>query len=737
MKKTSTMLLALATAMSAAAAGPVTVEWQTLGNEHDSEGRHYTQRLTVSGDVNFPRLGFNMIKRGMKAVNPADTIIEIIPGYFCIASPRLEKGDKKVEIDIVVNGAILTNAYAPDGFHRIFADGSTAPVDYVRHPFTEAKQWTDGKRDLMPYGPEIYDMNAARHTTWVPGVYDIAPRYKSVTLTGGTSTSDLTPVYTDIEPENPEYYKITVRNDSLTIACRPDRREAAYAPFKAKVLGLNKGRRIPNAVIENWPDYGWRGMHIDIARNFQNPETMNNVLDLMAANHLNKLHFHITDDEGWRLEIPGLPELTEVGARRGYTTDDSEFLAQTYFGDGNPNSTGTSSNGYWTRKEFIEFLKRAHRMGIDVLPEIESPGHARAAIKAMEKRHRKGDDKYRLIHDGDTSKYNSAQNYHDCVMNPALPGPYRFMDKVFDEVIKMYKDAGVPLIGIHIGGDEVPRGSWNGSDVAKKFMAERGMTTDADMHAYFVAEMAKSLQKRGLPMFGWEEIGIGHSPEVFETVYRPNVGGINCWHTTPGPANRALESGIPVILSNCNIFYFDMVNNGHPEEHGLTWAGFVDEFTALNGYPSKLATANPDSVPGKVLGVQGQIWAETVSEPAVLYRFLTPRMAALAERGWNGDPTWTEAEFNTLVGEKELPLYTAEGSPYSSHLRQPGIKVIGGMVNCNAPYSGGEIRYTTDGTEPTADSKLYTAPFAYEPGMKVRARYYRNGLSSVTTHLSR
>lgn len=724
------------TAVGNTFAHDTSVRWQTLGNEKDAAGKvSYTQRFTITGDTDFSRLGFNMFARRMEPVEKTDTLVELMPGYYYIASPRFN-GSDTVVVDIRTRAAFNNICYAPDGVHRINADGTSRGVNYMTAPFDSSSQWSTPGKDLMPYGEEIYAQNERLNAgDFRPGVYDVIPSYKKVTYTGGTSRVPRNPVFVDIVPENPEFYTITVRNDSVIIACRPDRQWAVYYPFKAKVLMANGEKPLPNAVITDWPDHLWRGQHIDIARNFQSPATMHKVLEILAVNHLNKLHFHLVDDEAWRLEIPGMPELTEVGSRRGYSADgEKEFLYQVFAGDGNPDSPHGTANGYWTRDEFIEFIRRAHVLGIDVLPEIESPGHARAAIKAMEKRHRNGDDTYRLIHDGDTSVYTSAQSFHDNVMNPALPGPYAFMEKVFDEIIAMYADAGVPLIGIHIGGDEVPRGAWSGSSVARTFMEEHGMTSEKELHAWFVRRMAQALRKRGVPMYGWEEVAVGHGKE-FNNVVRPAVDGVNCWHQTPDAAMAAVKAGYPVILCNVNRFYLDMAYSRHPQERGLTWGGTVDEFDALNGYPAQLCPLDADEVRGKgVIGVQGQLWAETIRGESDLTTLLLPKITGMAERAWNADTTYTDSQFNTIVAEKELPLYTSEPGKLKVHMRQPGIRVADGKVYMNAPYSGGEIRYTLDGTEPTEQSALYIGPFeAPEYSAGIRARYYRNGCASVTT----
>jgi hexosaminidase len=724
-----------ATALAASAQAPATsVVWTTLGNATDNGGDYFVQRITVKGDLNFKRLAFNnSFAFNAKPTNPADTLREIFPGYYYIASPRLSSQADSIVIDLRTAGTLYKCYFAPDGFHRVNFDGTTSPVSYLRMPFTERKQWSTAKSDGMPYGPQVYDFNESLKTDWTPGIYDIIPSFKKVTLTGGEALLG-EPQFNFINPENPEYFRATVQDGKFTIECRKDRAFAVALRLYGKVFDKYKGRKVPNAVIEDWPDMQWRGIHIDISRNYQTPETMENLLGVMVTNGFNRLHFHFSDDEAWRLEIPGLPELTDMASRRGYSENgENDHLYQIYAGDGNPDTKGNSANGYWTRGEFVQFLRLAKKLGIEVLPEVESPGHARAAIKAMEVRHRNGDDTYRLIHDGDTSKYTSAQAYHDCVMNPALPGPYKFMSKVIDEIVKMYAEAGVHLLGIHIGGDEVPGGAWGGSQVAQDFMKANGIADEHAMHAYFVRQIAEILKERDVPMYGWEEIAVGHGDD-FNQAVAPIVGGVNCWHETPEAAIAAVKSGYNVILSNVNRFYLDLAYNWHPDEPGLTWGGVVDEFTSLEGYRDELCPVDTTAVPGKILGMQGQMWSETLRSPEMMFEYLLPKGLGLAERAWNSNKTYTPQQFNKIVGEKELPLYDELG--IAVHMRQPGIKVIDNKVYMNAAYSDGEIRYTLDGSEPTATSALYSGPFNYDANTKMRARYYRNKAASVTTHLN-
>lgn len=755
-KKLGTVLLLSACAASAIQALSIEthpasethVLWKSLGDTSDSTGRHYIQHIVVTGNTDMKGLAFNQFARKMKMLNPADTLHEIVPGYYLITSPRLTAGADSVVFDIDTRGYLVNCSYAPDGFHRVMHDNTAAPVDLLRERMVDNGTHLAFKMPANPTAQQLYDFNASLAKGRQPGVYDIIPSFNSIKLLDGGSVTDPV-VELDVDsryavPGRPRHALITVK-DGKAVVKSADERAAKIAAriFKAKVTGPNAGQALPAAELVFSPDFEWRGLMIDIARNFQKPETLIDILNLMADNGLTKLHFHPVDDEAWRIELPSLPELTKIGSRRGWGEDESDHLYQIFTGDGNPDNPEGTSNGYYAREDFIKILRTAHDLGIDVITEIESPGHARAAIRAMEARAKAGDPAYRLIQDNDTSRYTSAQSFHDNVMNPALESTYKFMETVFDDLIAIYKEAGVPLTGIHIGGDEVPRGAWNGSDTAKAFMNENGIDTERELHAYFVRRIAGMLAERNVPMYGWQEIALDHGPG-YDSEIAPLVGGVNSWSTiikegeTPVPV-KSVMGGYPTILSNVDHFYFDLSYTGHPEEPGLSWGGHVNEFTAFDGYADRLCPA-PADAPGKVIGINAHVFAETMRSPDQLLMYLTPKIFGLAERAAHADSTYTVADFNAIIGSKELPAlekrYKANGRG-RVHINQPGITIIDDMVVMNSPYvDGGIIRYTTDGTEPDEDSAVYTEPFPAAGIKALRARYYRNSAHSQTTSLN-
>jgi len=727
-----------------AAVAPFEVRWDVENLVPDSTGRHYRQSIRMIGDLRgVERLAFNQFARKMTLTDPSDTIIEIVSGYYAIGSARFAgaTGTDTLDFEIMTKGAIYSARYAPDGFHAVMADGRILPVRLIQADMTTSKSsYSTESRDYMPYGDAVY----ARNEEIVggnAGVYDIVPSFKDVKIGDGTSRVDLDKIIFKVpaEPLQPEEYRITVGGGKMTVEADKD----MWARLRLRLRhAFGKGvRELPDAVITDRPSLQYRGLMVDIARNFQKPAELHRVLDMMATYGLNVFHFHFSDDEAWRFEIKTLPELTEVGSRRGYTPgSDGTFLPQFFAGDGDKESVVTSNNGFISREDYIGLLRHADSLGISVIPEIESPGHARAAIKAMEVRARRtGDDSWLLQEPGDSSVYTSAQSFHDNVMNPALEGPYKVIGMVADEIADMHRAAGVPLKAIHIGGDEVPRGAWGGSGAVNALKKDEGLETDMEVHAVFVRLVAAELAAKGIPTSGWQEIAWKHS-EDFDAAVRPKVFSVNCWRTLSSQGNgkvvdEVAAAGYPVVLSNADHFYFDLCYSRHPYERGLTWAGTTDEFSSLSGYPSRLCT-----LPGaNVLGVQGQVWSETIRNGAHLEEMLFPKILGLAERAWNPDSTYSEQDFHAVI-LNEIPKWEADGLAY--HVRQPGVKMVDGRsLKINSPYPDAEIRLTFDGSEPTENSPAFKDgaivnldEFAVRPS-QIRAKLWLNGHPSVTTIL--
>ncbi|MQY72595.1 MAG: family 20 glycosylhydrolase, partial [Dehalococcoidia bacterium] len=544
--------------------------------------------------------------------------------------------------------------------------------------------------------------------------------------------------------------------------------------------------------IEDAPRFPYRGLHLDVSRNFHSKESVKKLLDLMSFYKLNKFHMHLSDDEGWRLAIDGLPELTELGASRGHTIDELQNLYPAY-GSGPFSDPAISyGTGHYSREDFIEILKYATARHIEIIPEIDIPGHARAAIKAMNARYEKymaqGEpEKARefLLHDfEDQSEYTSAQNYHDNVICVCLESSYAFIESVVADIVAMYQAAGAPLTAIHCGGDEVPHGAWEKSPVCQTFLQEHPEIGGVDnLHIYFLRRFVNILARHDIKVAGWEEIALRKGSEGTSETLMPNPEFLEdgfqtyVWNAVWGwggedLAYRLANFGYPVIMCNASNLYFDLAYNPDPAETGLNWSGYVDtrkpfELTPLDiiktattdmyGNPLDIETLTREkarlSDEGKknFLGIQAQLWSEILRGPDLLEYMAFPKLLGLAERAWATTPGWTEIEnrearfealeddwniFVNMLGQRELPRleYLYGGVNYRIPL--PGAVYQDGLLKANVRFPGLTIRYSTDGSEPDSNSMEYSGPVNVGGQIKLRA-FSQTGRSSRISTISR
>ena len=517
--------------------------------------------------------------------------------------------------------------------------------------------------------------------------------------------------------------------------------------------------------VKDSPRFGFRSFMLDVARNFQTKEEILKVLDLMSLYKLNVFHFHFSEDEGWRVEIPSLPELTQVGSVRGHTVDNKNNIQPAFASGAEPNQLPGS--GHLSRKDFIDVLKFATARHIQVIPEIESPGHARAAIKAMENRYEKlmkagksaEASRYRLIDPQDKSNYRSVQGWNDNVMNVALPSVYNFIEQVTDDLILMYKEAGAPLKTIHYGGDEVPAGVWENSPSFLKLKSTNPTIKSADdLWYYYFGKLNAMAKTRGLFISGWEEAGMrktlldGKPHYIANPDFADDHFQLNVWNNVIGwgaedLAYKLANGGYKVVLSPVSNQYFDLAYNSSYFEPGYKWGGMVDvdkpfyfiPFDFLKnvkedgqGRPVKNLDQSKmirltDYGKSNIVGLQGLLWSENnVSKERLGYMML-PKLLGLAERAWAKEPEWAIGEYSILndlyyknawslfansVGKRELPRLSYYNGGYSYRIPEPGLKIKEGKISANIQLPGLEIRYTKDGSDPLSSSTLYTKPLS-------------------------
>ena len=819
--KLLTTIACLLAALTMSAQSPIAVAWQM--GQNNTAANNYSSRFVIK-NVSGKQLDadwqffFNQFSRSVTLPTGCPVDVEEISTTYYRVKPNanykpIAAGDSLV-IDLVMGGALVNKNYMPGGGHVVLNGDMAHPiaVNIKCAPLDKPGQWRDHK--TYPDGNYMYSYNEAINgfgDGYTGNDYDIFPAPKQVDIEDGFTqvgsivtiktgklfqwggyrraknllTSELQKrgIYASSGQgtvirllldkkmsENREYYSLRVHNGEITILGRTQAALVNGVKTLIAALDHSKGHRLQNCFVIDWPDFGYRGVMLDIARNYVvNADQMKRFIDLLAYYKFNVIQFHFSDDEAWRLEIPGFPELTQVAARRGATLDEKGHLAQIFDGNGNPDDLSQCANGYITRAEFIDLLRYAWQRGIRIIPEIETPGHARAAIVAMKNRAMSNPtaEQFRLWDDKNESVYTSAQNYHDNVLNVASDDVYRFIDRVVGELQQMYKEAGLKLEIVHLGGDEVPNNAWSKSPDVQALMQREQLTSQHEVSEYYIKRISELLALRKIKIEGWQEIALDHKPE-FNAVVAPRVAGVNAWSTVGSRADvpyRLANDGYPVILSNVTNFYMDMAYSWHQNEQGLHWGGKVDEFDAWNALPAAIyATARTDvdgspinittagdgkaklEKPENIIGVQAQLWGETLRSFDEVQYMLLPKMMGVSERAWTAIPEWskdlTDAntygearhQYNLKIGTRELPLL--KGMGYNFRVGPPGIKLEDGKLLINTQYPDELVTYTLDGSEPTIDSPRWTAPVPVKTQPQViKAKAFYLGHESVTTYL--
>jgi hexosaminidase len=524
----------------------------------------------------------------------------------------------------------------------------------------------------------------------------------------------------------------------------------------AQQVAADKGQLRPFS-IEDAPRYGFRGVHIDLARNFHSKAQLLKLIEAMATYKFNKLHLHLAEDEAWRLEIKALPELTEVGAKRCHDPSETKCLLP-QLGAG-PDGTGPV-NGYLSQADYVEVVKAATARHIEVIPSLDMPGHSRAAIRSMEARYRRlaaagkqaEAEQYRLVEPGDTTKYRSIQNYDDNTLNVCIDQTYRFLDTAVAEIAAMHRAAGAPLKTFHVGADETA-GAWGESPACKPVMAATGREAK-QLSAYFIERVAKTLERQGLKVAGWSD-GLGHTdPKNMPRAVQTNIWGTLFWGGI-AEAHTQANHGWDVVISMPDIGYLDMPYVPHPLETGYDWAsrgvdtlqifGFMTDNLPANAALIRDTNAKLQTIEDKTprasgrgfAGLQAQLWSETVRTDAGVDYHYFPRLIALAERAWHR-PDWEPAyapgkayaptdpavdkaavlaDWRRFAGRMPAQHALLDRLGVAYRITPPGARFADGKLEANAEYPGTMIEYRTHGAW-----KRYTAPVAVKGPVELRTR---------------
>ncbi|SMO40921.1 family 20 glycosylhydrolase [Solitalea koreensis] len=804
------------------------VQWGLVENSYKGMPKYLSAFVfTNTSTKEIPAKGWSIyfnLPRGIDTTfEQKDFKVEHINGDLNRIKPTANfKGiapGQSVRFEMIANDWSLNSADAPSGLYLVFDNEPNKGIPLTNYkilPSTEIRQLTRTAGDILPVSTAdvvyntnkaIADIQAEKLIKIFPTPVDYQEKPGSFNLKSDVTIVTDPAFKKDAAYLSAELQKVVGKKPIISPAAKTNSIQLRLGNMANEAYQLNVGTEgivitaatsigmfygiqslksllpaqswafvqksiaVPAVEVKDAPRFAWRAFMLDVARNFQPKSEILKTLDLLALYKINVFHFHLTEDEGWRIEIPGLPELTEIGGKRGHRDFDKAQLPPS-FGSGPDNNS--SGSGYYTKADFIEILKYATERHIRVIPEIEGPGHARAAIISMQVRYdrllkagkKEEAENYLLRAINDKSEHHSVQGWNDNVMDVSMPSTYKFLAKVVDELVLMYKEAGAQLETIHMGGDEVPAGSWAKSPAFAKIKQENSAikTTD-DLWYYFYENVNQLLKTYNLYLYGWEEVGLRKTRVDAQKITIPNPDFANqnihldVWNNVIGWGSEDLayklaNAGYKVVLSPVSNLYFDMSYTKSFDEQGYYWGGFVDVDKLFSFIPlDYLKNMKQDRMGNKlpatfqndkekltdvgksnIVGIQGLLFSETITSTERMEYMILPKLLGLAERAWAKNPEWaTEkdevkaeslysqswSQFINVVSKRELPRLNYYAGGFKYRIPTPGVIAENGTVKANVQLPGFAIRYTTNGLTPTVKSPLYKGPITEKGSIKL------------------
>jgi hexosaminidase len=442
----------------------------------------------------------------------------------------------------------------------------------------------------------------------------------------------------------------------------------------------------PAVHIEDWPQFAWRGLMIDSARHMQSVAEIESILDQMALHKLNTLHWHLTDDQGWRIEIKRYPELTRIGAWRTPP-------------DAGKNGELTRYGGYYTQDQIKQVVAYAAARHITIVPELDMPGHAQAAVASYPQF-------------GVTGERPAVSA--DWGINPYLynvdDNTFQFLENVLDEVMALF-----PSRYIHLGGDEAIKDQWNASPAVQAKMHALGLKNADQLQSWFMGRLGRYLHDHGRHLIGWDEILDGGAPDD---------AAVMSWRGTSG-IEKAIHAGHDVVVAPDPYLYLDYVQSDRDDET----AGRLPVRSLQAVYDFRVAPKGlpPQQAP-LILGAQANVWTEHMPSDAHLQHAIFPRLDAVAEIVWTpvSEQNWPSflARLSTQLDRYHRQDLHYADSAFAVNIdvnRQQALATGKALVTLSNQIHGETIRYTVDGTAPDAHATIYKAPFDVTVPTTVRA----------------
>jgi len=413
------------------------------------------------------------------------------------------------------------------------------------------------------------------------------------------------PALEDLEEEG---YRLTVDKKGVLIEAPAEAgifygmqtlRQLLPAEIFSKAAQADIRWAVPSVEIKDMPRFKWRGMHLDVCRHFMPVEFVKKYIDLIAIQKMNRLHLHLTDDQGWRIDIKAYPKLAEISAWR------DETLVG-HYSDEPRKFDGKTHGGFYTHNEISEIVAYAEKRYVTIVPEIEMPGHSQAALAAYPE----------ISCTGGPFKVSTIWGIRNEVFCAGNETTFEFLENVLEEVLELF-----PGEYIHVGGDECPKDRWKNCTKCQARIREEGLQDEHELQSYFIKRMEKFLAANNRRLIGWDEILEGGlAPNATVMSWRGEEGGI-----------AAAKSGHDVVMTPYGYTYFDYYQ-ADPENEPLAIGGLlpVDKVYAYDPVPAELNQEQRHHI----LGVQGQVWTEYIPTPEKAEYMAFPRACAMAEIGW-------------------------------------------------------------------------------------------------------
>ncbi len=508
-----------------------------------------------------------------------------------------------------------------------------------------------------------------------------------------------------------EAYRIEVTDDSVAILGGSSSGIFYGIQALRKMLptGDFRGVEIPSGSLTSSPRFGYRGMHLDVCRHFFDEEFVKRYIDLLALHGINHLHWHLSDDQGWRIEIEQYPRLTEVGDARRETVVGRN--SDQY--DGIPYGEGC----YFTQEQARRIVAYAHERHMEVIPEIDLPGHMMAALAAYPELGCTGGPYEVWCRWGVSEEVLCAGN--DQVL--------QFVCNILDEIMEIF-----PSEWIHIGGDECPKVRWEAcpkcqARIQKEGLADRGVKPEEALQGWFMRQVIAHLNSRGRTAIGWDEVleGAEKSDDLIIMSWRGEQGAL-----------EAARRGMRSIMAAQNYLYFDHYQTRDNSRERLALGGFNPIDRVYGFDPAALL---PDSLKSLLQGVQANLWAEYILDEEHALHMALPRMAALSEIQWCRPEQKDYDDFLHRL-QRQLRLYEQLDYNYAPYVleiefeveRQPKERALRVALST---IDGAEIRYTTDGSTPRKGSPHYDEPLTIDHTMRLQASALREGRISEAVPL--